>query len=144
MGIHLLECSNPEKFPKKKTAINPSDNHISFQTSDMNLVARKLDDMGIDYVIAAVEEGGITVDQIFFHDPDGYMVEVCNCQILPICPISQSCRLPPPLFQNLMVGAGDPVSISLYLKDLAIFRCASEVGNRMMESLVAEIMNISF
>ncbi|CAA6663819.1 unnamed protein product [Spirodela intermedia] len=131
VGIHLLESSTPEEAPKKKA------------TFDMRMVAKKLDEMGIEYITAVVEEGGVFVDQLFFHDPDGYMVEVCNCQVLPICPLSQSNRLPLPLLQNLMAGGGDPVA-ALYLKELATFRCAAEVGNRMMESLVTEIMNISF
>lgn len=53
---------------------------------------RKLEAMNIEYVTAVVEEGGITVDQLFFHDPDGYMIEICNCQNLPVLPLS-SCPL---------------------------------------------------
>lgn len=89
VGIHLLES---DKAPLKKGAINPKDNHISFQCSDMDLVVRKLEEKNIEYVTAVVEEAGITVDQLFFHDPDGYMVEICNCQNLPVLPLS-SCPL---------------------------------------------------
>ncbi|XVF00581.1 hypothetical protein REPUB_Repub04eG0012700 [Reevesia pubescens] len=89
IGIHLLES---ESVPTKKEKINPKDNHISFQCSDMKLVMRKLEEMNIEYVTAVVEEGGIQVDQLFFHDPDGYMVEICNCQNLPVLPLS-SCPL---------------------------------------------------
>ncbi|KAI4298951.1 hypothetical protein L6164_032456 [Bauhinia variegata] len=70
IGIHLLEV---EKVPVKKGNINPKDNHISFQCSDMKLIMRKLEAMNIEYVTAKVEDGGIQVDQLFFHDPDGYM-----------------------------------------------------------------------
>ncbi|KAK9286143.1 hypothetical protein L1049_014525 [Liquidambar formosana] len=35
---------------------------------------------------------GVKVDQLFFHDPDGYMVEICNCHALPVLPLS-SCPL---------------------------------------------------
>lgn len=81
----------------EKGVINPKDNHISFQCSDLNLLKQRLEGMGIQYVTAVVSEGGIEVDQIFFHDPDGYMVEICNCENLPVLPIS-SCplRLPKP------------------------------------------------
>ncbi|CAA6667686.1 unnamed protein product [Spirodela intermedia] len=65
LGIHLLESTEPEKLPRKKKKINPKENHISFQTSDMELT-------------------------LFFHDPDGYMVEICNCHVLPVLPLPRS------------------------------------------------------
>ena len=100
VGIHLLESS--DKAPaKKKSKINPKDNHISFQCSDTNLVMRKLEEKNIEYVTAVVEEGGITVDQLFFHDPDGYMVEICNCQNLPVLPLSPCPLRSPETSQNL-------------------------------------------
>ncbi|XP_038683748.1 metallothiol transferase FosB-like isoform X2 [Tripterygium wilfordii] len=87
IGIHLLESDN---ITAKKHVINPKDNHISFQCSDMRLLVLKLEEMKIDYVTASVEEGGIRVDQLFFHDPDGYMIEICNCNNLPVLPLSAS------------------------------------------------------
>ncbi|CAL5210611.1 unnamed protein product [Lathyrus oleraceus] len=87
IGIHLLEAENPEKLPKK-TEINPKDNHISFQCESMGAVEKKLKEMEIDYVRAIVEEGGIQVDQLFFHDPDGFMIEICNCDSLPVIPLA--------------------------------------------------------
>ncbi|CAA7404498.1 unnamed protein product [Spirodela intermedia] len=94
LGIHLLESTEPEKLPRKKKKINPKENHISLQTSDMELIVRNLEAMGVDYVTAIVEDGGVTVDQLFFHDPDGYMVEICNCHVLPVLPLPRSsCRL---------------------------------------------------
>ncbi|XP_039037912.1 metallothiol transferase FosB-like isoform X2 [Hibiscus syriacus] len=86
MGIHLLESESVP--PAKKEKINPKDNHISFQCSDMKQVVRKLQEMGIEYVTAVLEECRVRVDQLFFHDPDGYMVEICNCQNLPVLPLS--------------------------------------------------------
>lgn len=53
----------------------------------MVAVERKLKEMSIDYVQRRVEEGGIFVDQLFFHDPDGFMVEICNCDKLPLVPL---------------------------------------------------------
>ncbi|KAF8026754.1 hypothetical protein BT93_F3280 [Corymbia citriodora subsp. variegata] len=72
----------------KKTEINPKDNHISFQCESMGAVEKKLKEMEIDYVRAKVEEGGIEVDQLFFHDPDGFMIEICNCDSLPVIPLA--------------------------------------------------------
>lgn len=89
IGIHLLQSPNPEKLPKK-TEINPRDNHISFQCDDVQGVERKLQEMKMKYVKRIVEEGGIYVDQLFIHDPDCYMVEVCNCENLPVEPIMGS------------------------------------------------------
>lgn len=54
----------------------------------MNLIIERLEEMKIEFVTAVVKEGGISVNQLFFHDPDGYMIEICNCQVLPVLPLS--------------------------------------------------------
>ncbi|KAH7547380.1 glyoxylase I 4 [Ziziphus jujuba] len=87
IGIHLLQSEDPENMPKK-SEINPKDNHISFQCESMDAVEKKLKDMEMEYVRAMVEEGGIHVDQLFFHDPDGFMIEICNCDNLPVIPLA--------------------------------------------------------
>ena len=61
---------------------------VTLQCESMGAVEKKLKEMGIDYVRQRVEEGGIYVDQLFFHDPDGFMVEICNCDNLPVIPIA--------------------------------------------------------
>ncbi|XP_068648627.1 glyoxylase I 4-like [Aristolochia californica] len=86
IGIHLLQSEDPETMPKK-SQINPKDNHISFQCESMAAVGRKLSEMRIPNVQRRVEEGGIYVDQLFFHDPDGFMIEICNCDNLPVVPL---------------------------------------------------------
>ncbi|KAK4252886.1 hypothetical protein QN277_011022 [Acacia crassicarpa] len=86
IGIHLLQAEDPENLPKK-TEINPKDNHISFQCESMGAVEKKLKEMEIQYVRSMVEENGIQVDQLFFHDPDGFMIEICNCDSLPVIPL---------------------------------------------------------
>lgn len=53
----------------------------------MSTVEKKLKEMEIEYVKSRVEEGGIYVDQLFFHDPDGSMIEICNCDNLPVVPL---------------------------------------------------------
>ncbi|KAK4590414.1 hypothetical protein RGQ29_020819 [Quercus rubra] len=87
IGIHLLQSEDPESMPKK-TEINPKDNHISFQCESMGAVEKKLKEMEISFVRSMVEEGGIHVDQLFFHDPDGFMVEICDCDNLPVIPLA--------------------------------------------------------
>ncbi|KAK3016686.1 hypothetical protein RJ639_007091 [Escallonia herrerae] len=87
IGIHLLQSEDPEHM-NKKDEINPKDNHISFQCESMGAVEKKLKDMGIHYVRQRVEEGGVYVDQLFFHDPDGFMIEICNCDNLPVIPLA--------------------------------------------------------
>ena len=58
----------------------------------MATVEKKLKDMTIEYVKSRVEEGGIYVDQLFFHDPDGSMIEICNCDNLPVIPLAGDTR----------------------------------------------------
>lgn len=86
IGIHLLQSEDPESMTKKM-AINPRDNHISFQCESMAAVEKKLAEMGIECIKRRVEEGGIYVDQLFFHDPDGFMIEICDCDNLPVIPL---------------------------------------------------------
>ncbi|XP_074309270.1 glyoxylase I 4-like [Silene latifolia] len=134
IGIHLLESNNHQR---RTTKINPKENHISFQCSDMNLVIKKLEVMGIEYVTAQVEEGGIKVDQLFFHDPDGYMVEICNCDNIPILPLS-SCPLKIP-------KATTPTPKVYANHGSSEFHCSSEkLESQMMESLMMGMMNIGF
>ncbi|KAG9443976.1 hypothetical protein H6P81_015316 [Aristolochia fimbriata] len=146
IGIHLLECNSPEGvLPKKKGAINPKDNHISFQCSDMRLVMRKLEEMKIEYVTAVVEEGGIQVDQLFFHDPDGYMVEICNCENIPVLPLSAAAAAAAcPLKEVIIPNEDYVLQDHLYGEKSGKARCASGVETLMLESLFADMMDISF
>ncbi|KAG6504365.1 uncharacterized protein LOC121986878 [Zingiber officinale] len=88
VGIHLIQSENPSDLPAAKGEINPKDSHISFQCESMALVEKRLKEMGISYVQSRVEEGGVHVDQLFFHDPDEFMIEVCNCDRLPVIPLA--------------------------------------------------------
>ncbi|OMP09131.1 hypothetical protein COLO4_05777 [Corchorus olitorius] len=89
IGIHLVQSENPDNMPKIGH-INPKNNHISFQCESMATVEKKLEEMKIEYVKGGVEESGIRVEQLFFHDPDGTMIEVCNCDNLPVIPLPRS------------------------------------------------------
>ena len=53
----------------------------------MATVEKTLKEMKIEYIKSRVTEGGISVDQLFFHDPDGLMIEICNCENLPVVPL---------------------------------------------------------
>ncbi|XP_061345295.1 glyoxylase I 4-like [Gastrolobium bilobum] len=88
IGIHLLQSEDPEGMPKN-VHINPKDNHISFQCENIAAVENRLKQMKIEYVKNIVEENGIYVDQLFFHDPDGSMIEICNCDNIPVVPLSE-------------------------------------------------------
>ncbi|KAK9160607.1 hypothetical protein Syun_006948 [Stephania yunnanensis] len=96
LGIHLLQSEDPENMAEK-TEINPKDNHISFQCESMAAVEKKLKELDLNYIARTVEEGGIYVDQLFFHDPDGFMIEICNCEELPVIPLTaepiRACRV---------------------------------------------------
>lgn len=131
-----------EHLPEKgKIKINPKDNHISFQCSDMDLIMKQLEEMEIEYVKAVVREGGIIVDQIFFHDPDGYMVEICNCQNIPVLPLVSSCP-----FNNKMPIDHNPnitSSSSFYGKNKTTTPyCSGQVEALMMENLAMDMLNI--
>ncbi|KAH9307605.1 hypothetical protein KI387_035516, partial [Taxus chinensis] len=97
VGIHLLqeEISDPPT-QKYKNNINPRDNHISFQCTDISRSEKWLRENGIHHVkrVVRVEEEEGTennIEQLFFHDPDGYMIEICNCEnsqhsVFPLSP----------------------------------------------------------
>jgi catechol 2,3-dioxygenase-like lactoylglutathione lyase family enzyme len=103
VGIHLLQSKNPGDLPKK-SEINPRDNHVSFQCESMQLVERRLQDLRIKYLKRVVEEGGVYLDQLFIHDPDGFMIEICNCDNLPVVPLgptSHACSFQSAINSNI-------------------------------------------
>ncbi|KAK9828528.1 hypothetical protein WJX72_000603 [[Myrmecia] bisecta] len=83
LGIHLIEGEPPAR----QQHIDPKADHLSFQCDSLQEVEQSLKRLGISCVKASVEEAGITVQQIFFHDPDHNMIEICNCDCLPIKPL---------------------------------------------------------
>ncbi|KAK9228019.1 hypothetical protein WN944_020965 [Citrus x changshan-huyou] len=129
IGIHLIENPSIDDFDTvtEPRPINPKDNHISFQCTDVGLVKRRLEDMGMRYVTAVVEDDGTRVDQVFFHDPDGYMIELCNCENIPIIPL-YSCSFKP------RMGS---------FKRAAASTCGF-LETVMMESLSTDMLNFSF
>ncbi|KAI9081273.1 hypothetical protein K1719_036773 [Acacia pycnantha] len=130
IGIHLIENAEIMEVGFERP-INPKDNHISFECRDVEEVKRRLEELGMRYVTAVVEgdEEDSSVDQVFFHDPDGYMIELCNCDNIPILPISSCSFKPPPphTFTNK-----PPAKCGLFME------------NVMMESLSMDMLNFSF
>lgn len=90
--------------------------------------------MGMKYVTGLVEDEGNKVEQVFFHDPDGYMIEICNCENIPILPVSNcpSCLFKPNFGTTTYDKIPPPVAKCGLLETI------------MMESLRMEMMNFSF
>jgi hypothetical protein len=64
---------------------------LSFETDNLPLVEGQLVARGIEFVEQKVEEGGTVVYQVFFHDPDLNMIEICTCSDLPTVRLSDGC-----------------------------------------------------
>lgn len=60
---------------------------ICMQCESMEAMEEKLKDMKVKYIKRSVGgEGGAALDQLFFKDPDGYMIEICNCENVKLKP----------------------------------------------------------
>ncbi|CAI5978749.1 unnamed protein product, partial [Closterium sp. NIES-64] len=96
IGIHLLGQSEDPHAPQLRVPkeINPKSDHFSFQCDDIEEVESGLEERGIPFLRQCVEEAGIMVEQLFFHDPDGHMIEVCNCDLLPVVPLQADPDMP--------------------------------------------------
>ncbi|PRW32522.1 metallothiol transferase isoform A [Chlorella sorokiniana] len=82
LGLHLIEG---EPVPRS-SEIDPKSDHLSFQADSLEEVAAELERRGVPFVRQTVAEGGMLVGQLFFHDPDNSMIEVCDCHQLPLVP----------------------------------------------------------
>ncbi|KAL6780895.1 hypothetical protein ACKKBG_A08915 [Auxenochlorella protothecoides x Auxenochlorella symbiontica] len=82
LGVHLIRGT---PVNKDKSSIVPQSNHLSFLAQDLDTVERQLDDFRIKYVVQRCCEDGVEMRQLFFHDPDNHMIEVCNCDEFPLC-----------------------------------------------------------
>lgn len=79
LGLHLIH-GEPQERP---ATINPRGDHLSFQADDLADVQARLAAAAIPAAREAVTEAGLVVTQLFFHDPDRNMIEVCDCHALP-------------------------------------------------------------
>ncbi|KAF8668970.1 hypothetical protein HU200_052182 [Digitaria exilis] len=98
VGIHLVQRDDARKAPDVSPGgggeLDPMDNHISFQCEDMGVMERRLREMRIRYMKRTInEEEGSPIDQLFFKDPDGFMIEICNCESLELVPAGDLGRL---------------------------------------------------
>ncbi|KAA0058581.1 metallothiol transferase FosB [Cucumis melo var. makuwa] len=113
VGIHLMQSEEDDDSVgvrgSDKDHLDPMDNHISFQCEDMEAMEERLKELGVKYMRRTLEEEekGETIEQLFFNDPDGFMIEICNCENLKLVPAGSSgkIRLPagrhnPPLELN--------------------------------------------
>ncbi|KAI7741802.1 hypothetical protein M8C21_003235 [Ambrosia artemisiifolia] len=95
IGIHLVQSKDEHKLPdNNNNDLDPMDNHISFQCEDMVALERKLKEMDIKYIKRTVggKEDGV-IDQLFFNDPDGFMIEICNCENVKLKPAGSISRI---------------------------------------------------
>ncbi|KAK3011912.1 hypothetical protein RJ639_011062, partial [Escallonia herrerae] len=93
VGIHLVQSRDEERLPRADH-LDPMDNHISFQCKDMEAMEQKLKDLEIEYMKRTLQdENGATIDQLFFNDPDGFMIEICNCENLKLVPAGSLGRI---------------------------------------------------
>lgn len=93
IGIHLVQSKDEEKLPSDDNQLDPQNNHISFQCEDMEGMEERLKKMNVKYMkktMDAKDGNGTVMDQMFFNDPDGFMVEVCNCEDLMLVPSNNS------------------------------------------------------
>ncbi|KAJ4843420.1 hypothetical protein Tsubulata_011672 [Turnera subulata] len=87
VGIHLVQAQDEDRLPDTDRGLDPMDNHISFQCESMEALEQKLKEFNVKYKKRTLEEEkGTKIDQLFFYDPDGYMIEICNCENLKLVP----------------------------------------------------------
>lgn len=71
LQFHLIEELT---LPDHPAAINTRQSHIAFMVRDLDAMEQRLREHGISYRRSMIEDRRI--DQIFFHDPDGWMIEI--------------------------------------------------------------------
>ena len=93
MGIHLISGAPVARSQE----INIFADHLSFQPAE-NTTLEDIENClrihGVKYVQQTVREGdggdGLMVPQIFFHDPDHNLLEICPCDCIPVRPVRKS------------------------------------------------------
>jgi catechol 2,3-dioxygenase-like lactoylglutathione lyase family enzyme len=81
IALHLIVG----KCPPKSREINPVADHISFQAEDIENVKAQLQKANIRFLEKFLHDE-VTLHQLFFHDPNENMIEVCNCADYKIQP----------------------------------------------------------
>lgn len=54
------------------------------QCENMEAIEKRLKELDVKYIKRTVkdDQSGNAIDQMFFDDPDGFMIEICNCENL--------------------------------------------------------------
>ncbi|KAB2627472.1 hypothetical protein D8674_021090 [Pyrus ussuriensis x Pyrus communis] len=88
VGIHLVQSEDEERLPHNPDHLDAIDELNYLQCEDIEAVERKLKELDIKYIKKAEEddENETKIDQLFFNDPDGFMVEMCNFENLKLVP----------------------------------------------------------
>eukprot|EP00192_Tetraselmis_astigmatica_P020581 CAMPEP_0117650862 /NCGR_PEP_ID=MMETSP0804-20121206/1771_1 /TAXON_ID=1074897 /ORGANISM="Tetraselmis astigmatica, Strain CCMP880" /LENGTH=220 /DNA_ID=CAMNT_0005456773 /DNA_START=396 /DNA_END=1058 /DNA_ORIENTATION=- len=87
IGIHLI-AGKPTCCPRE---LNPKDDHLSFQCESFTSIVDALEMDGIPYKRTVVRHQGMyEINQVFFHDPDHNMIEICTCECMPVTPLNDA------------------------------------------------------
>lgn len=82
------------------------------QSEDMEGMVHRLEQFKIKYLKRTVgEEEGAAIDQLFFKDPDGFMIEICNCENVKLVPQRSIGRIKLPSDRHIPpveLGNNDP------------------------------------
>ena len=71
LQFHLIEDLQTQACPE---TINTRASHIAFHVDDLDAMEQTLREHGVTYLRSQIRDRKI--DQIFFHDPDGWMIEI--------------------------------------------------------------------
>ncbi|OIW14276.1 hypothetical protein TanjilG_21416 [Lupinus angustifolius] len=102
IGIHLVQSKEEERLPSHTKELEPNDNHICFQCEEVEEMERKLKEMNVKYMKRSLKtEDGTSMDQIFFNDPDRFMIEICNCEDFKLVPADSLGKLKLPMDRHI-------------------------------------------
>lgn len=92
VGIHLIHGTPT----RRSSDINPRDDHLSFQCERFADIVETLQSEGIPFKSTVIRHDGLyEIHQVFFHDPDHNMIEICTCECMPVTPIDAACTFLP-------------------------------------------------
>lgn len=81
----------------------------------MEEMEKRLKEMNVKYMKRTVEdESGTKIDQLFFNDPDGFMIEICNCENLKLVRASSLGTIKLPIDKH-----NPPVDVDDYAQPVA-------------------------
>eukprot|EP00873_Tetraselmis_striata_P003033 jgi/Tetstr1/423297/TSEL_013996.t1 len=99
VGVHLIGGKAPER-PKE---LNPKLDHISFQCESFEEILEVLTRDQVPFIREVIRHDGLyEINQVFFHDPDFNMIEICTCECMPTTPLRE-------LMATKQMGAAIPV-----------------------------------